>query len=176
MKIRYSQILALAVLLLMTGNIFADKGKNIRIRVFLSGAQEVSPPAPTNGVETDTTGRLDIAFDRLLTEAEFRLVVRDGLAVTQAHLHCGRAGENGPVVVFLFGLEADGVEVDGELSRGTLTNTDITEVGADCVGPIGQPVNNIASLAAAIRAGLIYVNVHSVANPPGVVRGQFLAK
>ena len=51
-------------------------------------------------------------------------------------------------------------------------DTDFT--GADCVPAIGRPVNNIASLAFAARNGLIYANVHTVANPPGEVRGQLL--
>ena len=140
----------------------------------LSGAQEVSPPAPLNGVDTDTTGKIKVEFSDDLSEADFRLKVRDGFAVTQAHLHCGRAGTNGPVVVFLFGFVVGGVDVDGELARGTLTNADITDVGADCVPAIGRPVNNIASLAFAARDGLIYANVHTVANPPGEIRGQLL--
>ena len=35
-------------------------------------------------------------------------------------------------------------------------------------------INNIASLRAAIAEGLIYLNVHSEAQPPGIVRGQLL--
>ncbi len=60
------------------------------------------------------------------------------------------------------------------MAEGTLTNADITDVGADCVPAIGRPVNNIASLAFAARDGLIYANVHTVANPPGEIRGQLL--
>ena len=102
-------------------------------RSFLSrlakrGAQEVP------GVVTNTTGKLRLNFDRGLSEADFRLRVNDGIDVLQAHLHCARAGANGPVVVFLF---AGGVDVDGLLSKGTLTNADF--LGADCTGTTGWP-------------------------------------
>ncbi len=174
MKIRYLNSLLLVLLLIVSNSVIADNSNNFRYRIFASGAQEVSPPAPVNGVETDTTARLVINFNRVLSEASFRLDVNDGQLINQAHLHCARAGENGPVVAFLFGLVPEGVDVDGELSRGILSNADIT--GADCIPMIGQPVNNIASLAAAIKEGLIYLNVHSLSNPPGLVRGQFLGR
>ena len=131
-----------------------------------SGAQEVPE------VDTRTSGKLDIDFDLDFTEAKFRLKVRRGEKVTQAHLHCGRAGENGLVVAFLFGFVPGGVDVNGTLARGELTNDDIT--GADCMPGIGIPVNNIASLASAALQGLIYVNVHTVANLSGEVRGQLV--
>lgn len=92
--------------------------------------------------------------------------------VRVAHFHCGRAGENGPVVVDLFGPVDAGVDVDGELAEGTVTIADFRVV--DCVSVIGRPVNNIASLAFAARDGLIYANVHSLANTGGEVRGQLL--
>ena len=104
------------------------------------------------------------------------LDVFDGVDIQQAHFHCGRPGQNGPVVVFLFGFVASGVVVDGQLARVTLTNDDIVAVGADCVPIIGRPVNNIVSLAFAMRNGLIYANVHSVANGTGEIRGQMLER
>ena len=59
------------------------------------------------------------------------------------------------------------------LDEGTLTNADST--GADCVPTIGRVVNNLASLAFAMRDGLIYANVHT--RPQfmgGEVRGQMV--
>ena len=156
------------------GNRGRGGGSGLQFDASLSGAQEVSPPAPAGGVVTETSGDVMVRFSKDLSEANFRLRVFNGKEITQAHFHCGRPGENGPVVVFLFGLEPDGVDVNGELSSGTLTNASFT--GADCLGPIGRPVNNIASLAFAMRDGLVYANAHSIANPPGEVRGQMLEK
>lgn len=130
----------------------------------LSGAQEVPE------VATSTTGELDLDFDRAFTEAEFVLKVFGGDDVVAAHLHCGRPGQNGPVVFFLY--FGPPVDVDGTLSEGTLTNSDYT--GNDCTAAIGRPVNNIASLAFAARDGLIYANAHTLSHPGGEVRGQLL--
>jgi hypothetical protein len=98
--------------------------------------------------------------------------VLDGVAVTQAHLHCGAAGQNGPVVVFLFGFIPGGFDVDGQIARFTLTDANVAAVGADCVPTIGMEINNLADLLDATRDGLIYANVHTVANPGGEIRGQ----
>jgi hypothetical protein len=139
----------------------------------LSGAQEVTTDPP-GGVDTDTTGKIKVKFDEGLTQAEFELRVFDGTVIRVAHFHCGRAGENGPVEVFLFGPVDAGVDVDGELAEGIVTNADFRV--ADCDSAIGRPVNNIASLAFAARDGLIYANVHTVAHSSGEVRGQLLEK
>lgn len=135
-----------------------------RFDAALSGAQEV--PA----VSTSTKGRLALGFDPALARGDFLLKVFDGEDVTAAHLHCGRAGQNGPVAFFLYGGPT--LDVDGTLSRGQLRNSDYT--GNDCIPTIGRPVNNIASLALAARDGLIYVNVHTTRHPGGEIRGQLL--
>jgi hypothetical protein len=142
----------------------------------LSGAQEVlgDPPflAPQPGVTTATTGRFSISFNRALTSAQFRLRVNQGVDITQAHLHCGPAGVNGQITVFVFDLVPDpGVDVNGLLSEGELTNASFV-AGVDCTATCGKTVNNIASLRAAILDGCIYANVHSVANRGGEIRGQ----
>lgn len=110
---------------------------------------------------------------RASQSAHFRLVVRDGVDVTQAHLHCARAGINGPIVSFLFPLQLDpGVDVDGLLAEGTLDNENILAKTAEECGVV---INNIASLLGAMLDGIIYANVHTVTNRGGEVRGQFFA-
>lgn len=164
----------LAALLAVSSLAYGDKG--LRFEATLSGAQEVT--TPPGGVDTDTTGEIKVNFDAGLTQAEFDLSVFNGEGVTVAHFHCERPGRNGPVVIFLFG-PVDPIDVDGELAEGTLTNAGFLPAGAgagptDCPALIGRPVNNIASLALAMRDGLIYANVHTVAHPGGEARGQLL--
>lgn len=173
----------LGVLLAVSGAAYSDD--EFVFVANLSGAQEVVTPAPDSpndppppplapqpGVGTDTTGRFRILFNRALTMAQFRLRVNQGVDITQAHLHCAPAGVNGPIIVFLFPLQADpGVDINGLLSDGELTNASFEE-GIDCTATCGKTVNNIASLRAAMLDGCIYANVHSVINRGGEVRGQ----
>lgn len=144
-----------------------------RFLTSLSGAQEVT--VPPGGVTTDTGGSVRVAFNRQLSRATIRVVVRRGVGITAAHLHCALPGVNGAIVVPLFDNPA-GQDVDGELDLGDqaiVENADITpppEGDMAC----GVPLNNIASLAFAMITGRIYANVHSTANPEGVARGQLL--
>lgn len=144
----------------------------------LSGEQEVTPPGapsvPSIGVITDTRARAQVEVAKDLSSFRFRLIVRNGNDVTQAHLHCGRPGQNGPVVVFLSALIPQGQDVNGVLAYGTRRNEHIEPGAAACEALIGRPINNIASLAAAAFDGLIYANVHTVQNPAGEVRGQLI--
>ena len=128
-----------------------------------SGAQEVPK------VVTRTKGTLDLRFRPDLAAASYSLVVRRGKDIFQAHLHCGVAGTNGPVVAFLY--PGPTVDVNGLLASGVLRTGDIIpQTAATC----GLPINNIASLLTAIREDLVYLNVHSLANPGGEVRAQVL--
>jgi hypothetical protein len=153
----------------------AAYGDDLSFVANLSGPQEVvGPPfvAPQPGVESNSRGRLTLDFNPSLARAQFRLRVNQGTGITQAHFHCAPAGENGPITVFLFGLVPDpGVSSDGILSEGELTNANF-EAGIDCETTCGLPVNNLASLRAAIVDGCIYANVHTVTNRAGEIRGQ----
>jgi hypothetical protein len=75
-------------------------------------------------------------------------------------------------VVFLAGLNAQGYNVDALfpwIFGATLTDTSvIPRTAEEC--PIA--INNLRDLIALIRAGNAYVNVHSIANTGGEVRGQ----
>lgn len=138
----------------------------LRFEATLSTAQEVPTPVPGN----ITAANVRAVFDEGLTRVEVKLTVDGGGNVLAAHFHCQRAGVAGPVV---FGLFSPGpLTFDGQVAAGILTNADFT--GADCRPLIGRPINNIAALALAMKNGLIYVNVHTVENGPGEVRGQLL--
>ena len=84
----------------------------------------------------------------------------DAVGTTQAHIHLGAAAENGGVVAFLFGLVEDGV--NGVDTSGTIQ-------AADVIGAIEGDFN---ALIDAMNAGGAYVNLHSLANLGGEVRGQ----
>lgn len=151
-------VLTLSVFLTLSGFAYAAY-----FFAALTGAQEV--PAR----ETPATGEIEVAFDRGFTEAQVYLTVSGYMgALTGAHFHCARPGENGPIVVGLFG---PGPFPVGDLVSGTLTNSNFLP-GANCVPIIGRPVNNIAALAFAMREGLIYVNVHTTVFPGGEIRAQ----
>lgn len=121
----------------------------------LLGASEVPP------VETDGKGGAVFRIKR--HAVDFKLGVTGVENVTQAHIHLGPEGANGPVVAFLFGFVDGGVTVDGLLARGTITADDL-------LGPLEG--ESIRALVDEMRAGNLYVNVHTVAHPAGEVRGQ----
>ncbi len=133
------------------------------LRTTLTGEQEVPP------VETGANGTFVVTFDPGLTQARFDLRVRSGVQITQAHLHCGPAGVNGPVVVFLFGPADPPVDANGRLASGILRNEDMIPTEGE---PCGRVVNSIASLYSAMLEGRVYANVHTVDHPAGEVRGQ----
>lgn len=131
------------------------------ITVTLSGEQEVP------GATTAATGQFTIQFDPGLTQATYTLSISGlGSMPVGAHLHCGPAGVAGSVVVPLATPTEQGVQ-------DTISNDDITAPSDDSCG---MDINNIASLVAAIREDLIYVNVHSETYPEGELRGQLLVR
>jgi glucose/arabinose dehydrogenase len=125
----------------------------------LVGSNEVPP------VDSSAAGDARFKANGDRTKLRYELAVEDIEAAVQAHVHLGAAGTNGPVVAFLFGPVAGGRDVDGEetIAKGTIT-------AADLVGPLtGMEISNLLT---EMQLGNTYVNVHTVANPPGEIRGQ----
>jgi hypothetical protein len=130
----------------------------------LSGDEEVPP------VDTQAQGQAIFQLNAEGDVLSFRLLVANIADVTQAHIHCGAAGVNGPVVVFLFGLDPDGVTVNGVLSQGTITAADVIARPDSAACPGG--VANFDELLDKMLSGNTYTNVHTLAFPGGEIRGQ----
>ena len=164
MKIFQVTVLMPIVFLTLSGIAYVDDLK-LNFRATLTGAQEVPQR------DSPAKGEIKVVFDRGFTKLDVDLRVSSNTVgvITRAHFHCAKPGENGPIV---FGLFVPGPFPVSDRVNGTLTNADYT--GADCVPTTGRPVNNLASLAFAMREGLIYANVHTSVFPGGEVRGQMI--
>ncbi len=129
----------------------------------LSGDEEVPP------VDTNARGNSILHLSKSGDELDFKLIVANIENITQAHIHCGAEGVNGPVVVFLFPLNP-GTTANGVLSKGTITNADLISRPSSPECPGG--VASLDELIAKLRSGDAYVNVHTTVNPGGEIRGQ----
>jgi CHRD domain len=77
--------------------------------------------------------------------------------VVGAHIHNGKADENGDPVVTLFHVTTPTDPVNGTLVEGNLTSADLAPV----VGFVNK-----------MEIGETYVNIHTVPFPTGEIRGQ----
>ena len=125
--------------------------------VQLSGSEEVPP------VDTQATGSAEFTaphFDNI----RYSVNVSNIDKVTAAHIHSGKTGENGPIVVTLFKTESPSSEtMNGILTSGNITN-------ADLEGPMAG--KTLIDLNKAMELGETYVNVHTEEHPNGEIRGQ----
>jgi hypothetical protein len=123
------------------------------IPVNLSGNDEVPP------VQTEATGVAE--FKQAGTEYRAYSVKATNIqGVTAGQIHLGAKGENGPVVFTLFIYDTPMNQV---LETGTITADKLE-------GPMaGKQLSDLASVGV---NGMLYVNIHTVQNPNGEIRGQ----
>ena len=89
--------------------------------------------------------------------------VNDIDQVTGSHIHMGKSGDNGPIIVTLFDPQTPTGKVNGELTSGTITAHDLS-------GPMkGKQLSDLLDL---FEQGEAYVNVHTQNHPKGEIRGQ----
>jgi hypothetical protein len=163
-KLAVGALLVAALALLAFAGNAASQQKNHLIVTQLSGANEVPP------VDTQARGVAIVAPSSHSNTIFYALIVANIEGVTQAHIHCGADGVNGPVVAFLFGPEPEGVTTNGVLAAGTVTESEVIPRpdSPECPGGVAD----MDDLIAKILSGEAYVNVHTLENPPGEIRGQ----
>ena len=133
--------------------VFAQKEK---FNAKLSGQEEVPP------VQTTASGMS--WFKQMQDKVWFKVNVTEMQGVTQAHIHTGKVGENGPVVVTLYKSETP-QPINGKLAYGNIT-ANLLE------GPMKG--KQLSDLATAMSNGSTYVNVHTEKHPNGEIRGQIM--
>jgi hypothetical protein len=123
---------------------------------------------PEGVVVSDAHGNAVVVMTDDNSQLSYKLVVNGLEDTLQSHIHVAPApGQNGPVVLFLY---PDGPPAqlfpgifNGLLGSRTVTSADIR--------PKYPGISNLDDLRQAIEEGRAYVNVHSVENPGGEIRG-----
>ena len=140
----------------------------MNFRAHLSGDAEMPDP-----VETNATGQAIFKLSKDGSELSYKLIVANIDDVRMAHIHLAPADANGPIVVWLYPSAPPAMLIEGTtngvLAEGVITSDDIS-------GPLAEGDEPFHALIEAMKAGNTYVNVHTLANPPGEIRGQIFGK
>ncbi len=150
--------LAIAATAALLPAVVLGQAAGAKFEAKLAGANEV--PAVT----TTATGTFSATLDEAAGTLAWTLSVPAITNATAAHIHSGAAGSNGGIVVNLFaaptGAPVSTINVSG------------TARAADLAGALA---GNMAGFVTALKAGTLYVNVHTTANPGGEIRAQITA-
>jgi len=129
-------------------------------RAQLSGKNVVPP------VTTKAEGQAVFSLSQDGTKLRYKLTVSNIENVTFAHIHLAAPGRNGPPVVGLYPESTRQTPVTGKFA-GTLAQGAIT--AKQLTGPLAK--KTLKDLAAEMKAGKTYVNVHTRKYPDGEIRG-----
>jgi hypothetical protein len=123
----------------------SGQGRTTTLRATLSGANE----APAAG-DPDGSGSATVRINRSKRTACFTIRMSGIAGSAAAHIHRGRAGTAGPVVVLFFGSQSERTTRRGCARR----------------------VNSTLLRSILRNPGRYYVNVHNADFPNGAIRGQ----
>ena len=160
-KLLFASILALAIsltVLVSVSVVEQIQAAKYPYKAQLSGQNEV--PA----VETSATGEGE--FTKPANDTmKYRVNITGISNASAAHIHMGKAGENGDVIVDLLNTPTskDKDTAYGMIFRGNFSDSSLK-------GPMqGKTLDD---LTAAMESGDTYVNVHTAAHQDGEIRGQ----
>ena len=122
---------------------------------------------PVAGIDSDGHGNAVVKIRDDGSELSYKLVVNGLESTLMAHIHvAAEPGGNGPPVLWLYPDAPSPQLIEGAFN-GLLGDRSVTS--ADLTGSAG--INSLDDLRTAIEEGRAYVNVHTVANPGGEIRG-----
>lgn len=157
----FNTLSILAFLAILAATPFALAASNRNFNAHLVGDQE-NPP-----VDTQAQGQAIFKLSKDGQTLHYKLIAANLENITQAHIHLGAIGVNGPVVVWLYPANPPPVLIPGTFN-GVLAEGDIS--AANLVGPLaGQQLSDLID---EMEAGNTYVNIHTTQQPMGEIRGQ----
>ena len=134
----------------------------------LNGASEVPATAVT------TTGTFSIVFDG--PAAKYTLTTNGLVGVTAAHIHTGAAGATGSPMVYLFDTPTAGWQdfaSGANIGVGSFTQDMVAACTPGCQATTGvTPTRTYDNILAGAQTGTVYVNIHTLTNTGGAIRGQ----
>lgn len=135
-------------------------GANDRFTATLTGANVRPSPVTTSASGSAQVSILEPGIGQGQPSLAVQLTVAGLTSATQAHIHLGGASvANGPVLLTIFSNPTDTALTSTTLVNGTFSASALGSVTLD-------------SLQTLMRLGIAYVDVHTTANPDGVIRGQ----
>jgi CHRD domain len=149
MVMKSRRVLAAVVLAMLAALVLAlpaSGDPRATLETVLTGEQEVPGPGDPNGI-----GKAEVKVFE--TKVCYTLTFKRIAPATRAHIHQGRPGVAGPIVVTLFERPNNPVESPARIS--------------DCVD-----ISRSLSEALREHPGRYYVNVHNRPYPDGAIRGQ----
>ena len=158
-KLTYTTLILVAIMSIPVSAMFASETNAQQQTGYittLNGKNEVPSHA-----EVTATGISGLIVNSGNSKVWYQVEAEGLRGVTQAHIHSGKASENGPVVATLFKGNKD--TVNGALVQGSITADKLE-------GPLkGKSISDLISLFDTASA---YVNVHTQSFPDGEIRGQ----
>jgi len=177
------KIIALGALIAVTSlSAISTEAGPSRLKTDLNGGNEIIDTNIGGGVTLPVKGLLTGAYGtaRITISPDHKTisytlnVSKTATPIFMAHIHVGPPDRNGPVILWLFGdaasnplpitLPRDDGPFTGVIS-GTLAEASLAPQANLGLTTFEDAIQNIVR-------GNAYVNVHTVANPPGEVRGQ----
>ena len=154
-------IFAVPVVLAGTFAVAGDSGKS-QFKASMGGYQEIAT------ISTAGNGSFEAQLDGDAINYTLTYSDLEGGTVLFAHIHLGARDTNGGVIAFLCG---GGGKPACPPAPATVTGT-IT--AANIGGPAAQGIaaGEFEEAVRAVRAGVVYANVHTTFWPGGEIRGQ----